>query len=514
MVIHSHHNIGNKEPHTGFLIGWVAVLVLIFFYVSDPSRFYFANDDFIHIPLSGKKFFGQSVLLRPISEFTLFIDHTIWGKNAFGYHLTNILIHLLNVILVFSFARLLYLRFRREVEHIAFYRAFLVACLFLVYPFHGEAIYWIIGRGASLGCFFTLLSLCFYLKRKERARNIFLSFFFFILGCFAYETTFALPMMITIFYLYERRQPFKGGKQVQQVLLYWLVFLALLSYRIFLTRNIIGDYEAVNLINFNGSRLFYNLNTFVARSFIPPLLNSRLFLAIYAVSIIALGVLCIHAFRKKKIFSPFFILLSFLYVVALIPVISLGIDTHDTESDRFLYLPSVFFLMMCVEILTYLFTSLQKQFIAAVLISIYFLGFTWLFAKQYQHAAVITRTSLNYLNEKHEYGDLYAFQLPSQYKGATIFRSGFQAALLWICPELKFKMVYIISQKEIMRKAEIFTGKQVHFSELSKVDQHRFLEMRDSLFVVSGNSKGNELVPGNNDLVVVWTDSSIAKIKQ
>lgn len=44
---------------------------------------------------------------RPISQLSFSIDYLIWGYNPFGYHLTDLLIHLLNTLLVFWFAIIL-----------------------------------------------------------------------------------------------------------------------------------------------------------------------------------------------------------------------------------------------------------------------------------------------------------------------------------------------------------------------------------------------------------------------
>ena len=40
-------------------------------------------------------------LYIPLSWLTLAIDYRCWGMNPFGYHLTNLLLHLANVLLVF-----------------------------------------------------------------------------------------------------------------------------------------------------------------------------------------------------------------------------------------------------------------------------------------------------------------------------------------------------------------------------------------------------------------------------
>jgi len=44
---------------------------------------------------------------RPVVTLSYFIDYSIWKLNPFGYHLTNILLHIFNVILLFFLAGLI-----------------------------------------------------------------------------------------------------------------------------------------------------------------------------------------------------------------------------------------------------------------------------------------------------------------------------------------------------------------------------------------------------------------------
>ena len=48
----------------------------------------------------------DSPYYRPLLFLSFFVDHLFWGLNPFGYHLTNLLIHLANVMLVFYLVRL------------------------------------------------------------------------------------------------------------------------------------------------------------------------------------------------------------------------------------------------------------------------------------------------------------------------------------------------------------------------------------------------------------------------
>ncbi len=46
-------------------------------------------------------------MMRPLTNFSYAIDRALWGLDPFGFHVTNVLLHVLNVVLLFSVAYLL-----------------------------------------------------------------------------------------------------------------------------------------------------------------------------------------------------------------------------------------------------------------------------------------------------------------------------------------------------------------------------------------------------------------------
>jgi len=74
---------------------------------------------------------------RPLQTVSYMIDYAIWGLNPFGYHLTNLLLHALCVVLVYAMIR----RFFGNI-----YVAFGAALLFAVHPVNTNAISYIAGR--------------------------------------------------------------------------------------------------------------------------------------------------------------------------------------------------------------------------------------------------------------------------------------------------------------------------------------------------------------------------------
>lgn len=112
-----------------------------------------------HLPL----LFTHNVVgnIHPLTMLSLGIDHAFGGvTDAFPYHLTNVLLHLLNVALVFFLA----LRLSRNQTVVAL----ITALFFAIHPMHVESVAWISARKDVLYTAFFVGSLLWYLQYKER----------------------------------------------------------------------------------------------------------------------------------------------------------------------------------------------------------------------------------------------------------------------------------------------------------------------------------------------------------
>ena len=78
---------------------------------------------------------------RPVISISYAIDRAIWGAAPFGFHVTSVLLHMLNVVLLFHVAR------RLSGNQLV---AFSAAALFAVHPMMTEAVGYISGRSEVL----------------------------------------------------------------------------------------------------------------------------------------------------------------------------------------------------------------------------------------------------------------------------------------------------------------------------------------------------------------------------
>jgi len=96
---------------------------------------------------------------RPMVMLTYAVDHLLWGERPFGYHLTNVILHTANSVL-------LLLVFRLLTGNLLL--AFSAAVLFSVHPTHHSRIAWIAARDSSVCLLFLLLSWWAYLSYRRR----------------------------------------------------------------------------------------------------------------------------------------------------------------------------------------------------------------------------------------------------------------------------------------------------------------------------------------------------------
>lgn len=136
---------------------------------------------------------GKGVYYRPLVGFITGIDHALWGWKPWGYHLTNLLFHCINVALVF-WVVLLLLQDSEKKEWIASS----AALFFGVYPLNTESVCWISGRTDLLAFTFFMVAVAFHLlyRRKGHLGLALVAAFSFFLSLLSKEVGLAFIFLI------------------------------------------------------------------------------------------------------------------------------------------------------------------------------------------------------------------------------------------------------------------------------------------------------------------------------
>lgn len=110
---------------------------------------------------------------RPVANFSFALDHLFWGLEPRGFHLTNILIHVL-VCIALLWLSLLYMRVTsgsarsQRSARFTFAGAVIPVGIFLLHPLNTQAVTYVVQRMTSLSALFTLLAFASYLVARYR----------------------------------------------------------------------------------------------------------------------------------------------------------------------------------------------------------------------------------------------------------------------------------------------------------------------------------------------------------
>ena len=300
---------------------------------------------------------GRTNFYRPLVSVSFMWDYFLWGKFTFGYHLTNVVLHLLNAILFF----LIISRLTHN-KLISFYSS----ALFLVHPLAVSVVSYISGRADSLALLFILSCFLSYLK-GSRAHYA-LSIIFFILALLSKEIAMIFPLLLLLYLLYfkERSKLSSLLPFLAVTLTYLLLRLTVLDFsyrplflskyspfeRLITTPKIILSYLNTLIFPFN---LHMERTLNVSKSLIEPVtLLSLLTLVLIIFSIFYLK-------RRHKLIS--FGLAWF--IVALLPLLGL-VPLNATIADHWLYVPSLGFFLSLTVILK------RRQNVALIIICLIF----------------------------------------------------------------------------------------------------------------------------------------------
>jgi tetratricopeptide (TPR) repeat protein len=141
---------------------------------------------------------------RPLNTFSYFIDYKIWGLKPFGYHLSNVIMHVLNGCLVYT---LVYLLTKSP------WLSLIGSLVFLLHPLQTEAVSVVSFREDILALFFYLLSFVLFLSlhRKKKKVSFYLLFpliiISFLFAVLSKENSITLPFILCLYlFIYERRK--------------------------------------------------------------------------------------------------------------------------------------------------------------------------------------------------------------------------------------------------------------------------------------------------------------------
>jgi tetratricopeptide (TPR) repeat protein len=138
---------------------------------------------------------GATQQYYPLLHSAFWLEHRLWGDSVLGYHLVNVLWHLLAVTLIYIILTRLKIR-----------GALLAAAIFGVHPVMVESVAWITEQKNTLSAVFYLSAMLAYLNfdQSRRPAHYFLAIGLFALGLLTKTVTASLPAALLVIFWWQR----------------------------------------------------------------------------------------------------------------------------------------------------------------------------------------------------------------------------------------------------------------------------------------------------------------------
>lgn len=306
---------------------------------------------------------------RPIVLLSYAVDHSVWGLNPFGFHLSNIAWHAVATMLVCVLIR------KITSSSLA---ALLGGALFAVHPIHVESVTFISGRTDVIAAAFILCAMIFFLEARNRGATsfrFFISLLFFVLALLSKEVAVVLPAMLLVYeFTVERRE--NQRRLVLMHAAFWtvagtyaLVRFGLLDIAprlhdrlsvqqiLYTMPFVLADYARLLLFPFNLCADYaVELRNAATPANLGMLLVAFLFCALVVILVL------------KRSIAGFF---TAWIVAFLLPVLQI-VPISVLKAERFLYVPSVGFCALAglAAAATYKAAGLKAKKVLAVVIAL------------------------------------------------------------------------------------------------------------------------------------------------
>ena len=322
-------------------------------FLSFDDHVYFASNRRVLGGLTGDNILWafttfESANWHPLTWLSLMLDAELFGDGPAGPHLTNLVLHALNAVLVFLLLRQMTGRL---------WPGAAVAALFALHPLRVESVAWIAERKDVLSAFFGLLALFFYARYAAAAKSANAkgksaygwSLFFFALGLMAKPmlVTWPFVMLLLDFWPLQRFSAATCRRLFVEKIPFVLLTAASCAFTFLAQKN--GG-AVVTLTQFTMvervENAFLSYARYLGKTFWPFSLatpySHPVGIATWplTLSIILFVACCVAAiyFRKSL---PFVGVGWFWFAGTLIPVIGLVQVGGAALADRYTYIPSI-----------------------------------------------------------------------------------------------------------------------------------------------------------------------------
>ena len=287
---------------------------------------------------------------HPVTLLSLFIDFSISGGSPAWFHLSNLIIHVLNGIILFVI-----------LNHFSFDKriSFLVALLFLLHPVQVEAVSWVAERKGLLAAFFALLSTLFYLMHIEKDKRIFLFFSaaMFAMSLLSKASLIMLPILLLMIDWWPMGRINSASdlaKKVKEKYLFILiaVLFSIITIYVHGKSGALTDISTIS-ISERLIHIFVIYKQYLQQFIYPfelsvfyPYERGRHWLQIFFAIIILVSITIIAVKKINKF--PYILFGWSWFIVMLFPVAGLVQTGGHDHADRYMYFPIIGLLIIAI----------------------------------------------------------------------------------------------------------------------------------------------------------------------
>jgi len=316
---------------------------------------------------------------RPLVLLSFMLDYRLWKLNPFGYHLTNIILHILNAILIFLLA---YTLFK---DH---FISFFSSLLFAIHPIHTSAVSYISGR-TDIMCG-TLLLLSFltfiYFLKEQKTTQIAASFLCFTLSLLCKENGLMLVVIIFFYYFYFLNIEEKKSFPQKKFFIYFFVFIIIAIIFLCIRKQIV-ELPPKNIILHNLPLRILTINkiffTYLLLLLFPHDLHFERFTPVVTsldttltISLLATIVMIVILFKyaKKQKSTILCLLWFFSFLLPVSQIIPIYVQGFLFTAEHFLYIPSITFFIFLSLGLKHLILNIKSHLQTKKKLIYYFTG--------------------------------------------------------------------------------------------------------------------------------------------
>jgi Flp pilus assembly protein TadD len=286
---------------------------------------------------------GYACFWHPLTLLSHILDWQFFGSNAGGHHLTNLIFHIANTLLLFLVLKQM---------TSALWQSAFVAALFALHPLHVESVAWVSERKDVLSTFFWMLTMWAYLRyvKYPNVARYLLTLLLFALGLMAKPMLVTLPFVLLLldYWPLDRIGRFQW-RMLYRLILEKIPFFALAavsSVITFIIQKGSGAVPDINTLSLQSrvANAFLSYTRYIGKMFWPqdlavfyPLdartIQSWQVVVPCALLMIVVSVLAIRFGRKQK----YLFVGWFWYLGTLLPVSGLIQVGSHAMADRYTY---------------------------------------------------------------------------------------------------------------------------------------------------------------------------------